>query len=119
MVATWLTELSLDRLNRALLDEHEGDDSQPSVAEALTEELRDFLRRHVDLLDPRTTINLLASYGRLDDLMHYASYRQVSQRSAATCNPQSNLIKYCVALLHSSFWYEHSHQKLLRQFSVC
>lgn len=82
MIATWLTELSLDHLNRALLEVGEEDDAQPRV-DQLTEELRDFLKRHVELLDPRTTINLLASYGRLDDLMHYASYRQVCSEQEA------------------------------------
>ena len=77
MVATWLTELSLDRLNRALLEQGDGSEVDSKV-EQLTEELRAFLKRQVALLDPRTTITLLASYGRLDDLMHYASYRQVT-----------------------------------------
>ena len=77
MVATWLTELSLDRLNRALLEQGEGGEADSRV-EQLTEELRAFLKQQVGLLDPRTTITLLASYGRMDDLMHYASYRQVS-----------------------------------------
>ena len=86
MIATWLTELSLDRLNRALLEDGEGMEAQSRVEE-LTEELRAFLKRQVDLLDPRTTINLLASYGRLDDLMHYASYRQV--RPFCDSSPQS------------------------------
>ena len=79
MVATWLTELSLDRLNRALLEQGEDGEADNRV-EQLTEELRAFLKQQVELLDPRTTITLLASYGRLDDLMHYAFYRQVMLR---------------------------------------
>ena len=39
-------------------------------------ELRDFLQRHVDTLDVNTTISLLAGYGRMDELMHYARCRQ-------------------------------------------
>ena len=76
MVATWLAELYLDRINRAVLEEGEGGEGGPRVAE-LTTQLRDFLKDRVELLDVRTTMTLLASYGRLDDLMHYASYRQV------------------------------------------
>ena len=39
-------------------------------------ELRDFLQQHVDTLDVNTTISLLAGYGRMDELMHYARCRQ-------------------------------------------
>lgn len=77
MVATWLTELFLDCINRALLEESDASETS-SRAQQLTNELRQFLSKHVDVLDVRTTINLLASYGRMDDLMHYASARQVS-----------------------------------------
>ena len=77
MIATWLTELSLDRLNRALLDQGDQDSSRTQV-EDLTKDLREFLEQGVAVLDVRTTISLLASYGRLDDLMHYASYRKVA-----------------------------------------
>jgi len=76
MIATWLTELSLDRINRALLEEG-GPGKGASTAGQLTQELRDFLQQRVDILDVKTTITLLASYGRLEDLMHYATCRQV------------------------------------------
>ncbi len=36
-----------------------------------------FLKAHVQIVDPGVTASLLASYGRLDDLMLFASYRQV------------------------------------------
>lgn len=99
MVATWLTELYLDQINRALLEE--GPDQAPSsptraesptareapapengslenpLVRALTKRLREFLAKHVGVLDTRTTVSLLASYGRLDDLLHYATLRQV------------------------------------------
>ena len=109
MVATWLTELYLDRINRALLEDGEGGEGGPQVKE-LTSELREFLRQRVELLDVRTTMNLLASYGRLEDLMHYASYRQVrpgSRRPArpAACQAQRNpasraLLRSCWPTLH-------------------
>lgn len=39
------------------------------------ERLRTFLQKYVEVLDPGTTIGLLAGYGRLDELMHYARCR--------------------------------------------
>lgn len=118
MVATWLTELQLDQINRALLDD-EGeagpecqvmspspspspahptavgflspsglvrfpfaDQAQPLVpkfpflrsgSQALIEKLKGFLTEYRDVLDDATTSNLLASYGRLDELMHFAA----------------------------------------------
>lgn len=93
MVATWLTELYLDQINRALLEERvsqggpaesprgpgAGPDPQgtePRVPQLL-EKLRSFVEAHCDALDPNVTVTLLASYGRLDILMHYAQLRQV------------------------------------------
>ncbi|BDA49156.1 Vacuolar protein sorting-associated protein 18 homolog [Coccomyxa sp. Obi] len=73
MVASWVVELYLDQINRALLEETA---EASTSGEALAEALRGFLHDHVDVLDVNVTIGLLASYGRLDDLMHYATYRQ-------------------------------------------
>ena len=75
MVASWMVELHLDQINRALLEESS---EATSRSEAYTEALRTFLKDHVDILDVNVTVSLLASYGRMDDLMHYATYRQVS-----------------------------------------
>ena len=75
MVASWMVELHLDQINRALLEESSEANSR---SEAHTEALRTFLRDHVDILDVNVTVSLLASYGRMDDLMHYATYRQVN-----------------------------------------
>ena len=144
MVATWLTELYLDQINRALLDTHAGVDSvDASPVEQLEQQLQvwswpagykdvppvthaaasaryapkqgfgtridsintaaglqasvlhaactmsknatqparappqAFLKANVEVVDPGVTAHLLASYGRMDDLMHFASYRQV------------------------------------------
>lgn len=115
MVATWLTELYLDQINRALLEEapeqpssptshpsqshsqavsrdlHASNDALPEdsrpepgesqLVKALTKRLREFLAKRVEVLDTQVTVTLLASYGRLDDLMHYATLRQVSLRA--------------------------------------
>jgi hypothetical protein len=37
--------------------------------------LRTFLQRYVSVLDPGTTVGLLAGYGRLGELQHYARCR--------------------------------------------
>jgi hypothetical protein len=39
--------------------------------------LQAFLKANVEVVDAGVTAHLLASYGRMDDLMHFASYRQV------------------------------------------
>lgn len=39
--------------------------------------LQAFLKANVEVVDAGVTANLLASYGRMDDLMHLASYREV------------------------------------------
>ena len=36
------------------------------------------MQDRVNTLDVGATVHLLASYGRLDDLMHYATFRQAS-----------------------------------------
>ena len=41
----------------------------------MVEQLRGFLAQHVSVLDKGTTIGLLSSYGRVDELVHYARCR--------------------------------------------
>lgn len=41
----------------------------------MSQEFRNFLGDYVDVLDESTTIKLLSSYGRQDDLVFYASLR--------------------------------------------
>ncbi len=96
MVGTWLLELYLDQLNRSLLEvkghpselEAKGQTNGASEAangdvkgqpapDQLTQDLRAFLKRNVNVLDVNVTVSLLAGYGRLDDLMEYATYRKV------------------------------------------
>eukprot|EP00887_Chlorella_sp_A99_P003324 scaffold26.g3324.t1 len=74
MVATWLTELLLDRINRALLQR--GDEGGEQRYQVLAQQLRDLLSERVDVLDAGTTTSLLASYGRIDDLLHFARARK-------------------------------------------
>ena len=104
MVGTWLLELYLDQLNRSLL-EVKGQPTTPGTngntpkadqgsngtlkavpaPDQLTQDLRAFLQRNVDVLDVNVTVSLLAGYGRLDDLMEYATYRKVGICQAPLC----------------------------------
>lgn len=96
MVGTWLLELYLDQLNRSLLEvkgqptapdanghtpraaeEANGGLKAPTAPDQLTQDLRTFLKRNVNVLDVNVTVSLLAGYGCLDDLMEYATYRKV------------------------------------------
>lgn len=112
MVGTWLLELYLDQLNRSLLEVKGKGDPLPTAPESnghgqrategadgsskalpapdqLTQDLRAFLKRNVDVLDVNVTVSLLAGYGRLDDLMEYATYRKVS------CFKSAGLLLHC------------------------
>ena len=47
----------------------------------LVQQLHRFLKQNVDVLDPHVTATLLLGYGRMEDLMQYAFFRQVRPRS--------------------------------------
>ena len=98
MVGTWLLELYLDQLNRSLLEvkgqpttpdanghtqraaeEANGSLKALTAPDQLTQDLRMFLKRNVSVLDVNVTISLLAGYGRMDELMEYATYRKVGR----------------------------------------
>ena len=109
MVGTWLLELYLDQLNRSLLEVKGNKEPLPTGSESneqgqkategaegsskalpapdqLTQDLRVFLKRNVNVLDVNVTVSLLAGYGRLDDLMEYATYRKVSHFKLDSCS---------------------------------
>lgn len=83
LVATWLTELYLDMLNHALLQRGTTGSGKPGhhqdkegdAADVAAARLCDFLTKYVHILDPGTTISLLAGYGRTGELTHYAKCR--------------------------------------------
>jgi hypothetical protein len=50
--------------------------------------LQAFLQANVEVVDPGVTASLLASYGRMDDLMHFASYRKVRPQGNCDTEPQ-------------------------------
>ena len=81
MVATWLLELILDQISQALLEVGVGNEDEAGKSTALDVRLQEFLKKNIKVLDSRTTTLLLASYGRIDDLVLFASLRQVQPSS--------------------------------------
>lgn len=73
LAASWLLELLLDAANRAALAAG-GDASDARVATAGAR-LKAFLTEHAAALDAGTAAALLASYGRLEELRHFAAAR--------------------------------------------
>nr|ATA62870.1 putative zinc ion binding protein [Hesperocyparis bakeri] len=83
MISTWATELYLDKINRLLLDDDkQGSGTSPSSNEINTKyqdtlrEFRDFLSDCKDVLDEATTVKLIGSYGRVDELVFFASLKE-------------------------------------------
>ncbi|GBG85889.1 hypothetical protein CBR_g40701 [Chara braunii] len=89
MIAIWAAELYLDKINRLSLKEHgregtlkvAGEGAQlnkPTNGEyaRTVAAFRDFLSDLKDVLDEATTVNLLASYGRTEELVHFASLKE-------------------------------------------
>ncbi|GLI64360.1 hypothetical protein VaNZ11_007601 [Volvox africanus] len=72
LVSAWLTELYLHAINRALLEA--GGEAGESYQSAVTA-LRTHLSDWVHLMDPGTTVSLLESYCRLDELLQLAQLR--------------------------------------------
>lgn len=69
MLSIWLTELLLDNMNRAALES--GDASEEHAA--ATTELKRFMEQHRATLDESTTLQLLGSYGCVNEIVFYAS----------------------------------------------
>ncbi|KAK9671984.1 hypothetical protein RND81_12G067600 [Saponaria officinalis] len=74
MISTWATELYLDKINRLLLED-DSSVSQSSEYQSLIKEFRAFLSDSKDVLDEATTLKLLESYGRVDELVFFASLK--------------------------------------------
>jgi hypothetical protein len=82
MISTWATELYLDKINRLLLEDSTGTTTN-SVAEpnsseyrSIVNEFRAFLSDSKDVLDEATTMRLLESYGRVDELVYFAGLKE-------------------------------------------
>ncbi|CAI5535960.1 unnamed protein product, partial [Closterium sp. Naga37s-1] len=90
MVATWASELYLDKINQLLLQlppDFEKQESLPTKSESGVERLREeygrvvaafraFLSDCKDVLNEATTVKLLASYGREEELVYFAGLKQ-------------------------------------------
>ncbi|KAJ3688031.1 hypothetical protein LUZ61_017195 [Rhynchospora tenuis] len=79
MISTWVTELYLDKINRLLLEDGTSTNADrehdSSEYESIVQEIRAFLSDNKDVLDEATTMKLLESYGREDELVYFASLK--------------------------------------------
>ncbi|KAL0417125.1 UNVERIFIED_CONTAM: Vacuolar sorting protein 18 [Sesamum latifolium] len=76
MISTWATELYLDKINRLLLEDDTGSDNVSSEYQSIITEFRAFLSDSKDVLDHATTMKLLESYGRVDELVYFANLKE-------------------------------------------
>ncbi|GJN12308.1 hypothetical protein PR202_ga30576 [Eleusine coracana subsp. coracana] len=82
MISTWVTELYLDKINRLLLEDSTATATnalaEPSNSEyrSIVNEFRAFLSDSKDVLDEATTMRLLESYGRVDELVYFAALKE-------------------------------------------
>lgn len=82
MISTWAAELYLDKINRLLLEEDTGSDGKKHLKsyseeyQAMIREFRAFLCDCKDILDEATTMRILESYGRIDELVYFASLKE-------------------------------------------
>ncbi|EES13443.1 vacuolar protein sorting-associated protein 18 homolog [Sorghum bicolor] len=82
MISTWATELYLDKINRLLLEDTTvtttNSVAEPNSSEyrSIVNEFRAFLSDSKDVLDEATTMRLLESYGRVDELVYFAGLKE-------------------------------------------
>ncbi|XAR55456.1 hypothetical protein NMG60_11035527 [Bertholletia excelsa] len=76
MISTWATELYLDKINRLLLEDDTALENRNSEYYSIIKEFRAFLSDCKDVLDEVTTMKLLESYGRVDELVYFASLKE-------------------------------------------
>ncbi|KAK8969414.1 hypothetical protein KSP40_PGU010128 [Platanthera guangdongensis] len=82
MISTWITELYLDKINRLLLDDDPITIGNTLAASSNTEyqsiikEFKSFLSDSKDVLDEATTMKLLESYGRVEELVFFAALKE-------------------------------------------
>ncbi|CAJ1956500.1 unnamed protein product, partial [Sphenostylis stenocarpa] len=73
MISTWATELYLDKINRLLLEDDSASENNNLEYQSIIKEFRAFLSDSKDVLDETTTMKLLESYGRVEELVYFAS----------------------------------------------
>ncbi|KAH7576857.1 hypothetical protein JRO89_XS01G0163500 [Xanthoceras sorbifolium] len=76
MISTWATELYLDKINRLLLEDDTAMENRNSEYQSIIKEFRAFLSDCKDVLDEATTMKLLESYGRVEELVYFASLKE-------------------------------------------
>jgi hypothetical protein len=76
MISTWATELYLDKINRLLLEDDATSENHNSEYQLIIREFRAFLSDSMDVLDEATTMKLLESYGRVDELVFFANLKE-------------------------------------------
>ncbi|CAH9073769.1 unnamed protein product [Cuscuta epithymum] len=76
MISTWATELYLDKINRLLLEDECVSETRNSEFESIIMEFRAFLSDCKDVLDEATTLKLLESYARVDELVFFAGLKE-------------------------------------------
>ncbi|XP_057954513.1 vacuolar sorting protein 18 [Malania oleifera] len=76
MISTWATELYLDKINRLLLEDDSASENHNSEYQSIIKEFRAFLSDCKNVLDEATTMRLLKSYGRVDELVYFASLKE-------------------------------------------
>lgn len=75
MISTWATELYLDKINRLLLEDDSSLENSDSEYQSIIKEFRAFLSDSKDVLDEATTMKLLESYGRVEEMVYFASLK--------------------------------------------
>ncbi|KAI5068926.1 hypothetical protein GOP47_0015227 [Adiantum capillus-veneris] len=75
MVSTWAVELYLDKINS--LESSRTSDMKPNTEhQGILKEFRAFLSDCKDVLDESTTLKLLGSYGRVEELIYFAGLKE-------------------------------------------
>ncbi|CAI0460871.1 unnamed protein product [Linum tenue] len=76
MISTWATELYLDKINRLLLEEDSTVENHGVEYQSIIQEFCAFLSDSKDVLDEATTMKLLESYGRVEELVYFAGLKE-------------------------------------------
>lgn len=79
MVSTWAAELYLHKINCLVMDDHKRKNegiTESTEYDTTLKEFRAFLSDCKDVLDENTTLKLLGSYGRVDELIFFAGLRE-------------------------------------------
>ncbi|CAF1925179.1 BnaC05g09370D [Brassica napus] len=76
MISTWATELYLDKINRLLLEDDTAIENCNSEYHSVIQEFRAFMSDCKDVLDEATTMKLLESYGRVEELVYFANLKE-------------------------------------------